>query len=96
MIRLDSKNVTARLNLGVLKAMAGDMQAAIPLLQSVFEQNESVVGIAKNLAEMQCRTTDVVGARGTLEKSLQYNPGLQEINQMLMRLPACSLGKSVR
>jgi hypothetical protein len=48
-----------------------------------FERSEDVVGLAKNLAQVQCMTGDPASARATFEKTFQYSPGLQDVRQML-------------
>jgi Doubled CXXCH motif (Paired_CXXCH_1)/Cytochrome c554 and c-prime len=92
-LRLDSQNLTALSNLGTLRAKSGDLQGAIALWRPAFERNEDVVGLAKNLALVQCMTGDPASARATLEKTLQYSPGLQDVQQLLAALPSCSAAK---
>ena len=92
-LKLDSQNLTALSDLGTLRAKSGDLQGAIALWRSAFERNEDVVGLAKNLAQVQCMMGDPTSARTTLEKTLQYSPGLQDVRQMLDILPSCSGAK---
>jgi predicted CXXCH cytochrome family protein len=92
-LKLDPGNLTATSNLGTLLAKSGDLQGAISLWRPAFERNEDVVGLAKNLAEVECIAGDTAAARATLQKTLQYSPGLHDVRQMLMRLPACSTEK---
>ena len=92
-LKLDPQNLTALSNLGTLRAKSGDLQGAIALWQPAFEHNEDVVGLAKNLAQVQCMTGDPASARTTLEKTLQYSPGLQDVRQMLAQLPSCTVSK---
>jgi hypothetical protein len=92
-LKLDPENLTALSNLGTLRAKAGDLQGAIALWQPVFDRNENVVGLAKNLAQVQCMTGDFASARTTLQRTLQYSPGLRDVQQMLAQLPSCSVGK---
>ena len=89
-LKLDPQDLTALSNLGTLRAKSGDLQGAIALWRPAFERNEDVVGLAKNLAQVQCMLGDPAAARATLEKTLQYSPGLQDVQQMLTRLPTCS------
>lgn len=89
-LKLDPQNLTALSNLGTLRAKSGDLQGAIALWRPAFERNEDVVGLAKNLARVQCMTGDPASARATLQKTLQYSPGLQDVQQMLAQLPSCS------
>ena len=92
-LKLDPENLTALSNLGTLRAKSGDLQGAIALWQPVFKRNENVVGLAKNLAQVQCMTGDSASARATLERTLQYSPGLRDVQQMLGQLPSCSVAK---
>jgi len=92
-LKLDPQNLTALSDLGTLRAKSGDLQGAIALWRPAFERNEDVVGLAKNLAQVQCMMGDPASARATLEKTLQYSPGLQAVQQMLDRLPSCSGAK---
>jgi Flp pilus assembly protein TadD len=91
--KLDPQDITALSNLGTLRAKSGDLQGAIALWRPAFGRNEDVAGLAKNLALVQCMTGDPVSARVTLEKTLQYSPGLQDVKEMLARLPECSGAK---
>ena len=92
-LELDPENLTALSNLGTLRAKSGDLQGAILLWQPVFSRNENIVGLAKNLAQVQCMTGDPVSARATLQRTLQYSPGLRDVQQMLAQLPSCSVAK---
>jgi Cytochrome c554 and c-prime len=89
-LKLDSRNLIAISNLGTLLAKSGDLQGAISLWRPAFERNEDVVGLAKNLAQVECIAGDTAAARATLEKTLQYSPGLRDVRQMLKRLPDCA------
>ena len=88
-IKLDPRNLIAISNLGTLLAKSGDLQGAISLWRPAFERNEDVVGLAKNLAQVECIAGDTAAAR-TLKKTLQYSPGLRDVRQMLTRLPDCN------
>jgi predicted CXXCH cytochrome family protein len=92
-IKLDPRNLIAISNLGTLLAKSGDLQGAISLWRPAFERNEDVVGLAKNLAQVECIAGDTAAARTTLKKTLQYNPGLRDVRQMLTRLPDCNTQK---
>ena len=92
-LKLDPQNLTALSDLGTLRAKSGDLQGAIALWSPAFDRNEDVVGLAKNLAQVQCIMGDPTSARKTLEKTLQYSPGLQDVRQMLDHLPSCSGAK---
>ncbi len=92
-LNLDPSNLTAISNLGTLLAKSGDLRGAISLWRPAFERNEDVVGLAKNLAQVECIAGDTAAARATLQKTLQYSPGLRDVRQMLARLPACTTEK---
>jgi hypothetical protein len=92
-LKLDPGNLIAISNLGTLLAKSGDLQGAISLWRPAFERNEDVAGLAKNLAQVECIAGDVAAARATLQKTLQYSPGLRDVRQMLTRLPACTTQK---
>jgi tetratricopeptide (TPR) repeat protein len=89
-LRLDPRNLIAISNLGTLLAKSGDLQGAISLWRPAFERNEDVAGLAKNLAQVECIAGDTAAARATLQKTLQYSPGLRDVRQMLTRLPDCA------
>jgi hypothetical protein len=92
-LKLDPGNLIAISNLGTLLAKSGDLQGAISLWRPAFERNEGVAGLAKNLAQVECIAGDLAAARATLEKTLQYSPGLRDVREMLTRLPACTTQK---
>jgi len=92
-LKLDPRNLIAISNLGTLLAKSGDLQGAISLWRPAFERNEDVAGLAKNLAQVECIAGDTAAARATLEKTLQYSPGLRDVRQMLTRLPDCAAQK---
>jgi tetratricopeptide (TPR) repeat protein len=92
-LKLDPRNLIAISNLGTLLAKSGDLQGAISLLRPAFERNEDVAGLAKNLAQVECMAGDAATARVTLQKTLQYSPGLRDVRQMLTRLPDCATPK---
>jgi tetratricopeptide (TPR) repeat protein len=89
-LKADPVNLVAISNLGTLLGKSGDVQGAIALWRPAFERNEDQVGLAKNLALVECAAGDTAAARATLEKTLQYSPGLCEVVQMLARLTDCS------
>jgi hypothetical protein len=88
-LRRDPLNLIAISNLGTLLAKSGDLQAAISLWRPAFERNEGVVGLAKNLARVQCAAGDTAAARATLEKTLQYSPGIRDVRQLMTQLQDC-------
>ncbi len=92
-LKADPVNLVAISNLGTLLAKSGDLQGAISLWRPAFERNQATVGLAKNLALVECTAGDTAAARATLEKTLQYSPGLREVVDMLARLTDCSKQK---
>ena len=89
-LKVDPRNLIAISNLGTLLAKSGDLQGAISLWRPAFERNEDVVGLAKNLAQVECTAGDAAAARNTLQKTLQFSPGLRDVRRILRRLPACA------
>ena len=88
-LKLEPVNLIALSNLGTLRAKAGDLPGAVSYLQPAFERNQDIVGLAKNLAQAQCMMGDAGAARTTLEKTLQLNPGVRAVQQMVAALPSC-------
>jgi len=72
------------------------LQSAITLWLPVFERNEDLFGLAKNLAQVQCMTGDPASARATLERTLQYSPGLLDVHEILAQLPSCTTANNRR
>ena len=93
-LKRDPLNLIALSNLGTLLAKSGDLQAAISLWRPAFERNEDVVGLAKNLARVECAAGDTAAARATLQKTLQYSPGIRDVRQLMTQLQDCSPKKS--
>ncbi len=89
---IDPENLIAQLNLGILHAKSGDLSSALALLRAAFARNENIVGLAKNLATIQCSMGDTTGARATLQRTLKYSPGLPDVERMLDGL-SCSSNK---
>jgi Flp pilus assembly protein TadD len=89
-LKRDPLNLIAISNLGTLLAKSGDLQAAISLWRPAFERNEDVVGLAKNLARVQCAAGDAAAARATLQKTLQYSPGIPDVRQLMTQLQDCT------
>jgi len=92
-LKIDLQDLTALSNLGTLRAKFGDLQGAIALWQPAFVRNEDVVGLAKNMAQVQCMTGDTASARITLQRTLQYSPSLRDVQQLLAALPSCSVAR---
>ena len=88
-LELDAADLTALSNLGILLAKEGKLKESTAMLQSAFERNQDVPGLAKNLARVQCIAGDGEGARATLKTALLYGPGLDDVNQLLGELGDC-------
>jgi tetratricopeptide (TPR) repeat protein len=88
-LALDRVDLTALSNLGILLARQGKLKESEAMLQSAFERNQDVPGLAKNLARVQCMAGDDAGARATLTAALSYGPGLDDVNQLLTELGGC-------
>lgn len=91
-LQLDARDLTALSNLGILRARRGNLPSAISLLQSAFDANKDVAGLAMNLARVQCMAGDAAGARATLDEALAYGPGLQDLQHMREQLSECKAG----
>jgi tetratricopeptide (TPR) repeat protein len=89
-LKRDPLNLIAISNLGTLLAKSGDLQGAISLWRPAFERNEDVVGLAKNLARVECAAGDAAAAHATLQKTLQYSPGIRDVRQLMTQLQDCS------
>ena len=89
-LKRDPVNLIAISNLGTLLAKSGNLQDAISLWRPAFERNEDVVGLAKNLARVECAAGNAAAARATLEKTLQYSPGIRDVRQLMAQLQSCS------
>ncbi len=88
-LALDPVDLTALSNLGILLAKEGKLQQAEALLQSAFNRNHDLPGLAKNLARVQCMSGDARAARATLNAALEYGPGLDDVKQLLSELGDC-------
>jgi hypothetical protein len=82
-LKIDPSNLTAATNLGVLVAKAGDLQGAAALWQSVFRNNEDIVGLGTNPATAQCMVGEKEHAEETLKLVLTYSPDLRDIGSRL-------------
>ena len=88
-LELAPDDLTALSNLGTLKARRGDLKGAEALLKSAFDRNQDVSGLAIDLAHVQCMTGDATAARSTLEATSVYNPGLEDVRELLTQLSDC-------
>jgi predicted CXXCH cytochrome family protein len=93
-LKLDTRDLTALSNLGILRARQGNLPSAISLLQSAFDANKDVAGLAMNLARVQCMAGDATGARATVDAALVYAPGLDSLLRMRDQMSDCSAPKS--
>lgn len=93
-LKMDARDLTALSNLGILRAKQGNLPSAISLLQSAFDANKDIAGLAMNLARVQCMAGDAAAARATLEAALVYGPGLRELRNMHDRMSDCGAPKS--
>jgi tetratricopeptide (TPR) repeat protein len=89
-LKRDPLNLIAISNLGTLLAKSGDLQGAISLWRPAFERNEDVVGLAKNLARVECAAGDTAAARATLQQTLKYSPGIRDVRQLMTQLQNCT------
>ena len=84
-----SHDLTALSNLGVLLAKEGKPNDAISLLQTAFDRNQDIPGLAMNLARVECMKGDVPGARNTLSTALFYCPNLEDLRRLLTQMKSC-------
>ena len=89
-LELDPHDLIALSNLGTLQAKRGNLKEALTLLQTAFERNQDVSGLAMNLARVECIAGDATSARTTLNATLIYNPGLRDVRELLTQLSDCS------
>ena len=80
----------AATNLGVLLAKSGDLPGALKLLQPAFQRNEDMLGLAKNLAAVQCMMGDGAAAKATLAKTLVYSPDARDVLDRLKQTSSCT------
>jgi predicted CXXCH cytochrome family protein len=93
-LKLDARDLTALSNLGILRAKQGNLSSAISLLQSAFDANKDVAGLAMNLARVQCIAGDATGARATVDAALVYASGLDGLLRMRDQMSDCGVPKS--
>jgi predicted CXXCH cytochrome family protein len=89
-LELDPHDLIALSNLGTLQAKRGNIKEALTLLQSAFERNQDVSGLAMNLARVECIAGDEASARATLNATLIYNPGLRDVRELQTQLSGCA------
>ena len=76
-LQQDPNRYTAAMNLGVLMAGAGKLQAAADLWQKTFARNEDITGLGMNLATARCLLGDKEAAEDALKRVLIYSPDHQ-------------------
>jgi predicted CXXCH cytochrome family protein len=94
-LKLNARDLTALSNLGILRARQGNLPSAISMLQSAFDANKDVAGLAMNLARVQCMAGNATGARATVEAALVYAPGLEDLLRMRDQMSDCGAPKSL-
>jgi predicted CXXCH cytochrome family protein len=93
-LKLDPHDLTALSNLGTLEAKQGRLKSSVAILQSAFEANKDVTGLAMNLARVQCMDGDAAGARATMDAALVYGPGVEELRRMRNQMSDCTGSKT--
>jgi Flp pilus assembly protein TadD len=93
-LKLDPHDLTALSNLGILRARQRNLSSAISLLQSAFNANKDVAGLAMNLARVQCMAGDAAAARTTVDTALVYAPGLEDLLRLRNQMSDCTAPKS--
>lgn len=88
-LQIAPDDLTALSNLGTLLAKQGKLKEGLPLLQTAFERNQDIPGLAKNLARVQCMAGDARAARTTLTTALFYCPNVDDMRALLTQLDHC-------
>jgi tetratricopeptide (TPR) repeat protein len=88
-LEIDSADLTALSNLGILLAKEGKLKEAEAMLQQAFDRNQDLPGLAKNLARVQCMAGDEAAARSTLTTALIYCPHVEDVRQLLQTIRNC-------
>jgi predicted CXXCH cytochrome family protein len=91
-LELDSVDLTALSNLGILLAKQGKLDDAVKLLGPAFDRNRDIPGLAMNLARVECIAGDSAAAQATLHSALVYNPGLDSLQKLLAQTAVCTAG----
>jgi tetratricopeptide (TPR) repeat protein len=86
-IRLDQAQVTASVGLGGIMMERGELVEAIQLWQDALAKNSGLELVRTNMAMAQWKSGDRDGARRSLEKAVEMNPGFEVPLQLLERLP---------
>ncbi len=93
-LELSPLDLTALSNLGILVARHGNLPEATKLLQTAFNRNADVSGLAMNLARVECAAGDAKAARATLESTLTFNPDLESVRRLMQGLGDCGKAAS--
>lgn len=89
-LTLAPHDLTAQSDFGILLAKEGKLEQSEKMLQRAFSRNEDVVGLAVNLAHVQCMLGDVPAVQETLRTALLYNPGVEQMQDFIRQAPnAC-------
>ena len=88
-LAIDSTDLTALSNLGVLLAKQGKLQESMGLLRRAFDRNQDIPALAKNLARVQCISGEGADARATLRRALGYCPGVEDMRALLAQIKGC-------
>jgi Flp pilus assembly protein TadD len=88
---LDSTDLTALSNVGILLAKKGKLNEAIALLRPAFNRNRDIPGLAMNLARIECAAGDGASAAKTLQTALVYNPGLADMEHLVDQMAGCGV-----
>jgi hypothetical protein len=86
-IRLDQAQVTASVGLGGIMMERGELVEAMQLWQDALAKNSGLELVRTNMAMAQWKSGDLDGARRSLEKAVEMNPGFEVPLQLLGRLP---------
>lgn len=95
-LELDPADLTASSNLGTLLAKQGKLDEALALLRPAFDRNRDIPGLAMNLSRIECEKGDAASAQSTLQATLVYNPGLEDVQRLLKQMTGCAASPGKR
>jgi tetratricopeptide (TPR) repeat protein len=87
-VRADSSNTAAAVNLGIYWIKRGRAQEAMGLWEKALLRNPALTGARVNLAVAQYRSGDTAAAETTLIKALEYDPDLEVARKLLAEIRA--------
>ena len=93
-LSLDSQNFTALSDLGVLLGKEGHLSQSEEMLRRAFSRNQDSVGLALDLARVQCMLGNASAVQRTLRTALIYNPGIDQMREFIHRAPLACDGAS--